>query len=271
MAKDKLKVHGGFAYKMLSPFMRLGFRIHYNPKIVNKEAIPKKGPIIIACNHKHVFDQCFTIMATKRVIHYMAKREYFDGKFAWFFRIAGCIPVDRSIHDDKATNAALEILNKGGAIGIFPEGTRNALKDVKIEELYDNYFKDKMTLKEFSKKIKKNKLSFINYLEELKDKEIISKEEFINNIFDIDNYLKNKEDYIDNYLLPLKYGAVSMAYKTKALIVPYAITGNYKFRSKDLTINIGKAFAVDDNLEKANKKLDKEIKKLIKENLKNND
>ena len=96
----------------------------------------------------------------------------------------------------------------------------------------------------------------------------ISKEEFINNIFDIDNYLKDKEEYIDNYLLPLKFGTVSMASKTNALIVPYAITGTYKFRSKDLTINIGKPFKVDDDLEKSNKKLDKEIKKLVKENLK---
>lgn len=201
MAKDKLKVHGGFAYKMLSPFMRLGFRIHYNPKIVNKEVIPKEGPIIIACNHKHVFDQCFTIMATKRVIHYMAKKEYFDGKFAWFFRIAGCIPVDRSIHDDKATNAALEILNKGGAIGIFPEGTRNKT--------------------------------------------------------------------YDTVLLPLKYGVVSMAYKTGATVVPCALTGDYKRRSKNLMVRYGKPFKVTSHdYEKFNKKLEKEMLSLMEENLK---
>ena len=128
MAKKKNKSE--FAYKLLTPIMRLIFRIYYNPKIINKEVIPKKGPILIVCNHKHVFDQCFAIMATKRPIHYMAKKEYFDGKLAWFFRLAGCIPVDRSIHDDKAKSAALEVLNNDGAIGLFPEGTRNKTNDV---------------------------------------------------------------------------------------------------------------------------------------------
>ena len=58
------------------------------------------------------------------------KKEYFDGKFAWFFKLAGCIPVDRSIHDDKAKAAALEVLELDGAVGLFPEGTRNKTDDL---------------------------------------------------------------------------------------------------------------------------------------------
>ena len=65
------------------------------------------------------------MIVTRRVIHYMAKKEYFDGNFAWFFKLAGCISVNRKIHDEEAKRRALEILNKGGAVGIFPEGTRN--------------------------------------------------------------------------------------------------------------------------------------------------
>ena len=117
------------AFKIFSPLLRLIFRLYYNPTIINKEAIPKEGPILLVCNHKHVFDQCFIIMATKRPIRYMAKKEYFDGKFAWFFRLAGCIPVDRSIHDDAAKAAALEVLDLDGAVGLFPEGTRNKTND----------------------------------------------------------------------------------------------------------------------------------------------
>ena len=83
MKKHK-KNKGEVAYKILTPLMRFLFKIYYNPKIENKESIPKNGPIIIVCNHKHVYDQCLAIMATKRPIHYMAKKEYFDGKFAWF-------------------------------------------------------------------------------------------------------------------------------------------------------------------------------------------
>ena len=169
--KKKTRFKGEFGYRLLTPLMRVLFRLYYNPTIINKEVIPKDGPILIVGNHKHIYDQCLTIMATKRTIHYMAKKEYFDSKLAWFFKFVGCISVNRSIHDKEATKQALDILKSGGAIGLFPEGTRNKTKD--------------------------------------------------------------------KLLLPFKFGAVSMASKTNATIVPFGITGDYKFRSKNLTIKYG--------------------------------
>ena len=195
------KFKGETGYILLTPLMRILFRIYYNPKIINKEVIPKKGPILIVGNHKHVFDQCLTIMATHRPIHYMAKKEYFDGKMAWFFKLVGCISVNRQIKDTNATNKALEILKNDGAVGLFPEGTRNKT---------------------------------------------------------------------DKFLLPFKFGTVSMAKKTNATIIPFGLTGDYKFRSKNLTIRYGTPFKVeDDDLEKANNKLYHEVEKLMKENLTN--
>ena len=188
-----------FGYRLLTPLMRILFRLYYNPKIINKEFIPKKGSIVIASNHKHLFDQCLTIMATKRPINYMAKKEYFDGKFAWFFKFVGCIPVDRSKKDENSKKCALSVLSKGGAIGIFPEGTRN----------------------------------------------------------------RNKK----KVLLDFKYGAVSLAKKSDSYIIPCAVTGDYKFRSKNLMIQYGKPFKVDD-LGEANDMLYKTIENLIYDNLK---
>ena len=192
---------GYYIYRLiLSPI----FKLYYNPRIIGKENIPKKGSIVIAANHKHLYDQCLIIVATRRGIHYMAKKEYFDDKkVAWFFKSAGCISVDRSKKDDKATTLALDVLRDNGAIGIFPEGTRNKTKE---------------------------------------------------------------------FLLPFKFGAVSMAKKTGSMIVPCGITGDYTFRSKNLTVNIGKPFSVDDiSLEEANLKLYQEIERLMKESIKNND
>lgn len=193
-------MNNNFGYKLLTPLMRILFKIVYNPKIINKELIPKEGSIVIACNHKHVYDQCLTIMATKRPINYMAKKEYFEGKLAWFFKFVGCIPVNRNGKDDSAKKRAISILKNNGAIGIFPEGTRNKTK---------------------------NKI-----------------------------------------LLDFKFGAVSLANKTDSLVVPCAITGDYKFRSKNLIIKYGKPFKVKD-LKKANDHLYKEINSLINSNLKN--
>ena len=189
------------AYRILRVILGPIFRFWYNPQIINKEVIPKEGPILVVGNHKHIMDQCSVIISTKRTLNYMAKKEYFDGKFAWFFKMGGCICVDREAHDGVAKNQAMEILNNGGAIGLFPEGTRNKTKE---------------------------------------------------------------------FLLPFKYGTVSLAKKTGATIIPFGITGTYKFRSKDLTIRYGTPFKVEDmSLEEANQKLYNEVKRLMKTSLKN--
>ena len=108
------------------------FLIYYRPKFVNKKYIPKEGPIIVAGNHIHLFDQCLPILSTRRMIHYMAKREYFDGKLAWFFKSSGCISVDRGNKENAkiAVNTATNLLKNGYAVGIFPEGTRNKTNDL---------------------------------------------------------------------------------------------------------------------------------------------
>lgn len=59
-----------------------------------------------------------------------------------------------------------------------------------------------------------------------------------------------------------------MAKKKDAYLIPIGITGNYKFRSNDLTIRIGKPFKIADmDLEEANQFLRKKVIELIKENL----
>ena len=186
-------------YKFLTPLMRPLFKLFYSPKIIGADKIPSDSPIVIAGNHKHIYDQCLTIMATTRVIHYMAKKEYFEGKLAPFFRAVGCIPVDRSKRDFSSAKSAMKVLRDGGAIGIFPEGTRNKT---------------------------------------------------------------------DEFLLRFKTGAVSMAKKSDAYIVPFGLTGDYKFRSKNLTVRYGEPFKVDEmTLEEANEKLYNEVERLMRENL----
>jgi len=201
MKKNKLPE---MFYKIIKPILGTLYKLYYNPKIIGKENILKDGSILVVGNHKHIMDQCNIIVSTKRVVHYMAKKEYFDNKWiAWFFKASGCISVDRSKKDESAKNSALEVLRNGGAIGLFPEGTRNKT---------------------------------------------------------------------DALLLPFKFGAVSMAKKTDSYLVPFGISGDYKFRSKNLVIRIGKPFKVTDmELEDANKLLEETIASLIEKNNGEND
>lgn len=187
-----------WGYKLLKPILGPIFKLYYRPKIVGKEVIPKTGPIILAGNHKHILDQCLAIISTSRAIHYMAKREYFDGPFAWFFRFVGAISVDRSVHDEEAKKCACAVLNAGLALGIFPEGTRNKTGDL---------------------------------------------------------------------LLPFKLGTVSLAKKTDATIVPFAIKGEYKFFKNGLRIIYGQPFKVDEfsSLKEANEHLYDTIFTILKD------
>ncbi len=199
MSKEKKPEDRELGYKLFVPILKPIFKFYYNPKIINGQYIPKDGSIIIAGNHKHIMDQCLTICATKRMIHYMAKKEYFEGKFAWFFGMMGCIPVDRANGDIKSVKSAMKVLRKDGAIGIFPEGTRNKT---------------------------------------------------------------------DAFLLEFKPGAVSLAKKTDSYIVPFGLTGDYKFRSKNLAVRYGKPFKVGDmTVEEANEKLRSEIERLMLEGM----
>ena len=76
-----------------------------------------------------------------------------------------------------------------------------------------------------------------------------------------------KRNYTDEVLLPFKFGAVVMAKKTNSMIIPYSITGDYRFRSKDLKIVFGKPLDVSAlSVEEANVLLFETVKQLILDN-----
>lgn len=91
--------------------------------------------------------------------------------------------------------------------------------------------------------------------------------DYLNNDCLINVSPEGKRNYTDEILLPFKPGAVIMAQKSNALIVPYSITGDYKFRSKNLKIVFGKPIDVSSmSVENANVFLYKKIKELLIEN-----
>jgi len=67
-------------------------------------------------------------------------------------------------------------------------------------------------------------------------------------------------------IMPFKYGAVKMAKESGAWIVPVAITGKYRLFKKDIMIEFGKSYKVIGEIDDENKKLEKIVRKMIKEN-----
>lgn len=194
MKKEIKKRNSYFGYHFfLSLIIPLGYLI-FGGKIIGKENIPKEEGFIFAGNHVGNYDAYLLCNATKRPLHFIAKKELFSNFITkWFFNTMHLIPVDRSKKNPEAKKIAIDLLNDDKIVCIFPEGTYHK-KDI---------------------------------------------------------------------LLPFKPGAVDFAIKTKKKIIPFAIIGNYKFRSKPKLI-IGKPIDVS-NMEiiKANKYLENVVKKMI--------
>jgi 1-acyl-sn-glycerol-3-phosphate acyltransferase len=105
----------------------------WRPKILGLENLPATGPVIVASNHLSFADSMVIPFVVPRKVVFLAKKDYFTGTGlrgalvrGWFEGI-GMVPVDRD--DTKAALAsldtALDVLGRGEAFGIYPEGTRS--------------------------------------------------------------------------------------------------------------------------------------------------
>lgn len=104
----------------VAPLLRAWFRT----RISGGEHIPASGAAIIAPNHKSFLDAFFVGIATRRRVRFMAKSELFKGPLGWLFLRLGAFPVLRGEADAEAMETARTILEQGGLLVVFPEGTR---------------------------------------------------------------------------------------------------------------------------------------------------
>ncbi|MDH2392862.1 lysophospholipid acyltransferase family protein [Streptomyces sp. HNM0663] len=106
---------------------RIGVGLMYGlwrPRVLGAWRVPASGPVILAVNHAHNIDGPMLMGTAPRPVHFLIKKEAFVGPLGPFLRGIGQLEVDRTSTDRTAVTRALEVLENGGALGIFPEGTR---------------------------------------------------------------------------------------------------------------------------------------------------
>jgi cytidylate kinase len=109
-----------------SRFVKAFSRTFLKFRIEGLDHVPRTGPLIAACNHISFWDPPLVGSNFPRVLHFVAKAELFQNiVFGAMLRGYNSIPIQRGSRARAGLLGAEDVLDGGGAVLIFPEGTRN--------------------------------------------------------------------------------------------------------------------------------------------------
>lgn len=101
-------------------------RIFGRWKVIGRENIPRTGGVLLCGNHVSYIDPPALGGGATRPVHFMAKIELFQVPVLGFLiHHVGAFPVRQKTADRAALKKAVELLQAGEVVGMFPEGTRN--------------------------------------------------------------------------------------------------------------------------------------------------
>jgi 1-acyl-sn-glycerol-3-phosphate acyltransferase len=106
--------------------VRLIMAIYAKIEVVGAENAPRRGGLIIVSNHLNNADPGIVGAFVPRRVVFMAKDEMFQWPiFGGYVRLIGAFPVRRFEADLKALRRAVQVVQRGQALVMFPEGTRS--------------------------------------------------------------------------------------------------------------------------------------------------
>ena len=120
------------SYRLGWLFFRTMYAVYFRWRVFNPERVPLTGGVILASNHASFLDPPLVGSGLKRDINYLARASLFRYPgIGALLRSWNSVPVDRDGGGARGLKAILDRLLAGGAIILFPEGTRT--KDGKLQ------------------------------------------------------------------------------------------------------------------------------------------
>ena len=114
-----------FVVNVVDGWIRIYCR-YFHGLIYQPVPISDTKPTLLACNHISGLDPFLVVAASRHPIRFMiAKEEYERFGLQWIFKLAGCIPVERTGRVEVAFNKTLDALHNGETVLLFPEGGIN--------------------------------------------------------------------------------------------------------------------------------------------------
>ncbi len=112
-------------YAVLKPLTVMVMRLLFRLEGRGAEHVPSRGPVLLVANHSSLLDPPLVGGMAPRPVSFMAKAELFRVPLlgALISRL-NARPVRREGADASALRTALRVLQEGGALLMFPEGTR---------------------------------------------------------------------------------------------------------------------------------------------------
>ena len=104
---------------------RLLFATYFRWRVCNPERVPLTGPVILAANHMSFLDPPLVGSGVRRPINYLGRKSLFRYPgIGALLRSWNSLPLDRDGGGAAGLKTILDRLLAGGAIILFPEGTR---------------------------------------------------------------------------------------------------------------------------------------------------
>ena len=118
-------------YHFVLNLARIGYWCIGGITSIDEKNVPRKGPLIVAPIHVSHLDPPVVACGTNRHMRFMAKDELFKNKaFGRLISSLGAFPVKRGEADMDSIRAAIQMIENGEAVLIFPEGTRGDGKHI---------------------------------------------------------------------------------------------------------------------------------------------